>query len=136
MRIVSRLQQAALCVALSASAAVTEAAAESPAETLVRETTAKVMEKTAHSAFESPAFVRHLRDRDCDTLILTGVETDVCVLATALVAVDRGLRVILAADAMTSSSQEGHRACLEAIVTRFDMQIETALTEEVAAAWG
>ncbi len=45
MRIVSRFQQAVLCLALSASAAVTEAAAESPAETLVRETTAKVMDQ-------------------------------------------------------------------------------------------
>ncbi len=45
MRIVSRFQQAALCLVLSASAAVTEASAESPAETLVRETTAKVMDQ-------------------------------------------------------------------------------------------
>jgi len=45
MRIVSRLQQAVFCLALSTSAAVTEAAAESPAEALVRETTSKVMDQ-------------------------------------------------------------------------------------------
>ena len=45
MRIVSRLQQVVLGAALCVSAAVTEAAAESPAETLVRETTTKVMDQ-------------------------------------------------------------------------------------------
>ncbi len=45
MSIVSRIQQLTLCLALSASAAVTEASAESPAETLVRETTTKVMDQ-------------------------------------------------------------------------------------------
>jgi nicotinamidase-related amidase len=37
-------------------------------------------------------------------VILTGVETDVCVLATAIEAMEAGLRVILASDALTSSS--------------------------------
>ena len=70
---------------------------------------AEVIDKPTHSAFESPAFVKHLRDRQCDTVILTGVETDVCVLATALSAVDRGMRVIVVADAVASSSRRATR---------------------------
>ncbi len=96
---------------------------------------AVVIDKTTHSAFESAAFNRHLQERRCDTVILTGVETDVCVLATALSAVDRGLRVILVVDAVTSSSPEGHAASLNSVVARFDMQIETVLADEVIAAW-
>jgi len=96
---------------------------------------AVVIDKAAHSAFESPAFVKHLDDRQCDTVILTGVETDVCVLATALSAVDRGLRVIVVADAVASSSVEGHAGALNAVMTRFDMQIETVLADELVAAW-
>lgn len=96
---------------------------------------AAVIDKTAHSAFESADFVRFLKERDCDTVILTGVETDVCVLATALGAVDRGLRVIVIADAVTSSSPEGHRDSINSVMSRFDMQIETAQADEVIAAW-
>jgi len=96
---------------------------------------AAVIDKTAHSAFESAAFVQHLHDRNCDTVILTGVETDVCVLATALGAVDHGLRVIVVVDAVASSSPEGHEAALNAVIARFDMQIETVLADEMIAAW-
>ena len=42
-----------------------------------------------------------------DTLIFTGVETDVCVLATAIGAIDRGYRTILISDAMASGSARG-----------------------------
>ncbi len=96
---------------------------------------AAVIDKAAHSAFESPTFVELLHDRSCDTVILTGVETDVCVLATALGAVDRGVRVIVVADAVTSSSPDGHQAALNTVMSRFDMQIETVLADELIAAW-
>ena len=39
--------------------------------------------------------------------IVSGSETDVCVLATVLDAVDMGYRVIIARDAVCSSSDEG-----------------------------
>ena len=49
---------------------------------------------------------------------------------------DRGVRVIVVADAVTSSSPDGHQAALNAVMTRFDMQIETVLADELIAAWG
>ena len=39
-----------------------------------------------------------------DTLVISGSETDVCVLSTVLGAVDRGYRVVIAIDALCSSS--------------------------------
>jgi len=96
---------------------------------------AEVIDKSTYSAFPSTEFLASLRRRDVDTLLLSGVETDVCVLATALDAVDCGLRVVLAADAMTSLSAPAHRAALDAIYPRFDQQIEIAPTAEVLAAW-
>lgn len=45
-----------------------------------------------------------------DTVIITGGETDVCVLATMLGAVDWGVRVILVQDALCSSADETHDA--------------------------
>jgi nicotinamidase-related amidase len=95
----------------------------------------EICDKTTYSAFASDAFVASLRSRRTDTLIFTGVETDVCVLASVLGAVDRGYRVIVATDAVTSSSPAGHRAALEGIWTRFDQQIEVATAGHVLAAW-
>ena len=39
---------------------------------------------------------------EVDTLVVTGGETDICVLATVLGAVDRGFRVVLVSDAICS----------------------------------
>ena len=96
---------------------------------------AEVIDKSTYSAFPSADFSTSLRRRDVDTLLLSGVETDVCVLATALDAIDRGFHVVLAADAMTSFSATGHRAALDAIYPRFDQQIEIATTTALLAAW-
>lgn len=96
---------------------------------------AEVCDKTTYSAFASAAFVELLTKRRTHTLVLSGVETDVCVLATAIDAVDRGLHVVLAADAITSWSLAGHRAALEAIYPRLDQQIDIATTAAILAAW-
>jgi nicotinamidase-related amidase len=96
---------------------------------------AEVCDKTTFSAFASADFVASLAKRGTQTLILSGVETEVCVLATALDAVDRGLHVVLATDALTSWSAAGHRAALEAVYPRFDQQIESATVASILAAW-
>jgi nicotinamidase-related amidase len=96
---------------------------------------AEMIDKSTYSAFLSTDFAAALHWRDVDTLVLSGIETDVCVLATALDAIDCGLRVVLAADAMTSLSAAGHRAALEAIYPRFDQQIEITTTTAILAAW-
>ncbi len=96
---------------------------------------AEAIDKVTFSAFASRDFVGSLERRGAETLVLSGVETDVCVLATALDAVDRGLHVVLAADAVTSWSAAGHRAALDAIYPRFDQQIDIATVSAVMAAW-
>jgi nicotinamidase-related amidase len=96
---------------------------------------ARVIDKPVYSAFEVPAFADVLHALGADTLILTGVETDVCVLATALGAIDHGLRTILVSDALASASLEGHGAALAAIYTRFDQQVELIDTETLLREW-
>jgi nicotinamidase-related amidase len=96
---------------------------------------AEAVDKKTYSAFPSTAFLGALSRRDARTLVLSGVETDVCVLATALDAVDRGLHVVVAADAVASSSPSGHRAALEVLRGRFDQQIDLATVSDVIAAW-
>ena len=96
---------------------------------------ARVIDKYVHSGFEAPSFQQALDELKADTIIFTGVETDVCVLATALTAIDRGYRTILISDAIASSSPEGHRASLDSVYPRFDQQVEVIDTDTVLKAW-
>ena len=96
---------------------------------------AVVLDKSTYSPFSSPALLDLLAARRTDTLILSGTETDVCVLAGALDAVDRGLRVIIATDAICSSKDETHDALMTLYERRFSCQIETAECDEIIAAW-
>ncbi|MGH6934206.1 MAG: cysteine hydrolase [Dongiaceae bacterium] len=97
---------------------------------------AMVCDKSAYSAFESESFTAILARHQPDTLIISGVETDVCVLATVYAAVDRGLRVVIPADGVTSWSLAGHRAVLESVYPRLDKQIDVASSAEILNAWG
>jgi nicotinamidase-related amidase len=62
-----------------------------------------------YSALAEPSLLAHLREREADALIVSGSETDVCVLATVLDPVNIGYRVIVVGDAVCNSSDEGHR---------------------------
>lgn len=98
-------------------------------------TPATSYDKTTYSAFGSVPFAAYLAERSIRSLVLTGVETDVCVLATALEAVDRGLQVVIPADAVTSWSLASHRATLELVLPRLDQQICIATVDEIMASW-
>jgi nicotinamidase-related amidase len=97
---------------------------------------AEVIDKHVYSPWFDDALHRRLRGRGADTLIVTGAETDVCVLATVLGAVDRGYRVVVPTDALCSSSDETHDAVLHVFAGRYGQQVETANAEEVLGAWG
>jgi nicotinamidase-related amidase len=96
---------------------------------------ATVIDKTRYSGFVGSELHAHLLARSADGLIITGSETDVCVLATVLNAVDLGWRVILVRDAVCSSSDEGHDALLEVYHRRYGQQIETADAEDILRQW-
>jgi nicotinamidase-related amidase len=97
---------------------------------------AAVIDKTRYSGFVGSELHAHLLARGADGLIVTGSETDVCVLATVLHAVDLGWRVILVRDGVCSSSDEGHDALLSVYHRRYGQQIETADAEDVLRQWG
>jgi nicotinamidase-related amidase len=97
---------------------------------------ATVINKTRYSAFAEPELLSHLQAREADGLIVTGSETDVCVLATVLDAVDLGYRVILVRDGVCSSSDEGHDALMQIYHRRYTEQIEVADASAIVAGWG
>jgi nicotinamidase-related amidase len=84
---------------------------------------ATVIDKTRYSALAEPGLADHLRQREADALIVSGSETDVCVLATVLDAVDMGYRVIVVCDAVCSSSDEGHNMLMRIYHTRYAEQL-------------
>jgi nicotinamidase-related amidase len=96
---------------------------------------ALVVDKPVYSPFHGRRLPALLREREADTLIVTGAETDVCVLATVLGAVDHGYRVVLVRDAVCSSSDQGHDALLTLYHERFSEQIVAASAADVLAAW-
>jgi nicotinamidase-related amidase len=96
---------------------------------------AATFDKMVYSAFADGRLHAHLQPQGVDTVIITGSETDVCVLATVLAAVDHGYRVVLARDAVCSSSDEAHDASLALYRRRFDLQIEVADSGEILEAW-
>ena len=73
--------------------------------------------KSTYSVFGAPE-LRAVLDRG-DELVLCGVETDCCVLATALEAIDHGVPVTVVEDAVASPSPAGHEGAL-ALFRRLD----------------
>jgi len=96
---------------------------------------AVVLDKPVYSAFAGRRLQALLRERRADALIVSGGETDVCVLASVLGAIDQGWRVVLATDALCSSSDQGHDTLLALFGQRFSQQVTTATVEQILAAW-
>ncbi len=96
---------------------------------------AAVLDKRVYSPWhESPLHAELQRDA-VDTLVVSGGETDVCVLSTVLGAIDRGYRIVIATDALCSSSDEAHDALLTVYETRYSQQVEAVATEVIVEAW-
>lgn len=96
---------------------------------------ALVVDKPVYSAFADGQLAAHLRERDIETVIFSGAETDVCVLSSALGAVDHGFHVIVAKDAVCSFSDEGHDALLGLFERRFSQQITALETSGILREW-
>jgi nicotinamidase-related amidase len=96
---------------------------------------ARVIDKPAYSAFAESSLAEFLVEKDVRTLVVTGAETDVCVLASILDAVDLGFRVVLVEDAVCSSSDAGHDALMTLYRTRFSEQIELIKSRQLPLLW-
>ena len=96
---------------------------------------AETVDKPVYSPWLGSDLHARLVARNCDTVVVTGGETDVCVLATVLGAADYGFRTIVVHDALCSSSDEAHEALLDLYNNRYGQHIETAATEEILDRW-
>lgn len=96
---------------------------------------ARVLDKRIYSPWIGAGLDEALRRGGVDTLVISGGETDVCVLAAVMGAVDLGYRVVVVTDALCSSSDETHDALLGLYRDRYGQQIETAESKEILANW-
>jgi nicotinamidase-related amidase len=95
---------------------------------------ARLFDKPVYSPWAGGRLHDMLSSMDVDTLVVSGAETEICVLATVLGAVDLGYRVIIATDAICSSADPTHDAMMEIYHSRYGMQVETADTAEIVEA--
>lgn len=95
---------------------------------------ARVFDKLVYSPWMDGRLHQILQQDRIDTLIVTGGETEVCLLAAVIGAVDLGYRVIVVSDAVCSSSDDTYDAAMEMYAKRFGQQIEMIETERLIAA--
>jgi nicotinamidase-related amidase len=96
---------------------------------------ARLFDKYVYSPWIGSDLHQQLRGAGIDTAIITGGETDVCVLATVMGAVDWGFRVILVRDALCSSADETHDAMMDVYTNRFGQQVECVSTDMILGSW-
>lgn len=90
-----------------------------------------VIDKPGYSAFAHTELQHVLITRGIDTLIMTGVTTEVCVSSTLRAAIDLGYRCITVSDACASSNPTLHKAALAMIGVEGGIFGEVATTAEV-----
>ena len=71
-----------------------------------------ILRKRHFSAFFGTDLEQWLRRQGVDTIVVTGITTEVCVLSTAMDGLCHDFYVILLEDCSASHSQEKHQACL------------------------
>lgn len=96
---------------------------------------AMLFDKRVYSPWYDGSLAPLLIGRGVRTLIVSGLETEVCVLATVLGAIDHGFRVVIAMDGVCSSADETHDAMSRIYESRFGMQVEVAETVEIIDMW-
>ena len=96
---------------------------------------AEILDKRVYSPWLEPVLHERLIARGIDSLVISGGETEVCVLSPILGAIDHGYRVVVAADSICSSADETHNAVMRLFDSRFSQQLETATSDEILAAW-
>lgn len=96
---------------------------------------ALVFDKPIYSPWLDGRLHSFLRQQEVTTLVISGGETDVCVMAAVLGAVDLGYSIIILKDAICSTSDETHDASLDVLGSRFSTQIRISTAGEVLDWW-
>jgi nicotinamidase-related amidase len=96
---------------------------------------AAIIDKGTYSAFFRSPLANLLVEKQVRTIVVSGAETDVCVLSTVLDAVNLGFRVVIVEDALCSSSDAGHDALMTMYRLRFTEQIDLVTAAQLPDLW-
>ena len=91
---------------------------------------AAVFDKFTYSPWHDGRLHRHLTGEGVNGLVISGGETDVCVLATVFDAIDHGYDIVVLEDAVCGSADKTHEASLTLLRNRFSVQLSVMPTEE------
>lgn len=92
-----------------------------------------VVPKTMYSGFFRTELEQLLTDLDIDTVIVTGVHTHVCVLATAMDAFSRELLVFVPHDCTTTIRDEAYRFALDFVERHVGTVLDSQSIQERVA---
>lgn len=90
---------------------------------------ARVIDKTVYSPWMSGQLFRTFQTESVDTVVVTGGETEMCVLATVMGAIDLGFHVVVLSDAICSGTDETHDKIIDVLAERFSVQLKLMDTE-------
>lgn len=83
----------------------------------LRDLEGMVFDKSVYSVV-SPEFLQFVADRDVDTVYIAGIDTDACVLKSALDIFEAGLRTRVMEDLCASSDGRSYHECALSILRR------------------
>jgi biuret amidohydrolase len=72
-----------------------------------------VLNKLSAGTFATTGLEQRLRHQGVESVVVSGVSSDVCVATTAREAADRGFRTIMVSDGCTTFSEQMHQASLD-----------------------
>ncbi len=85
-----------------------------------------VLQKRRYSAFQGTGLDQLLRELKVDTLILTGVVTDICIQHTAADAFFRGYKIIVPEDCVEAINEQTQKAALDYLKRVYGCEITRA----------
>jgi len=85
-----------------------------------------VLQKRRYSAFQGTGLDQLLRELKVDTLILTGVVTDICIQHTAADAFFRGYKIIVPEDCVEAINEQSQKAALNYLKRVYGTEITKA----------
>lgn len=90
---------------------------------------ARVFDKMTYSPWTGGNLHSVLSQKQVSSVVVSGGETDVCVLATVLGAIDLGYHVTVLSDAVCGGADATHDAALTLLRDRFAIQLDVMTTE-------
>ncbi|MGE7368558.1 cysteine hydrolase family protein [Neorhizobium sp. NPDC001467] len=91
---------------------------------------ATVFDKATYSPWTDGRLHVSFYRQNVTSVVVSGGETDVCVLATVLGAIDFGYKVVVLSDAVCSGADATHDAALTLLGDRFSTQLDVMTSEQ------